>query len=90
MYDHKKVQQIKERYPSGTRIQLHTMSGEADMPSGLMGTVNFVDDAGQLQMTWDNGRSLALVPGEDSFSVISRQEPSLSGNDAEQFGMKME
>lgn len=90
-FDHRKVQRIKAQYPGGTRIQLHSMSGEADMPSGLTGTVDFVDDAGQLQMTWDNGRSLALVPGEDSFSVISRPEQSdLSENEAEQFGMKME
>jgi hypothetical protein len=90
-FDHRKVQRIKEQYPGGTRIRLHSMSGEADMPSGLTGTVDFVDDAGQLQMTWDNGRSLALVPGEDSFSVISRPKQSgLSENEAEQFGMKME
>lgn len=90
-FDHRKVQRIKEQYPGRTRIRLHSMSGEADMPSGLTGTVDFVDDAGQLQMSWDNGRSLALVPGEDSFSIISRQEQSdLSENEAEQFGMKME
>ncbi len=29
-----------------------------------------VDDAGQLQMQWDNGRTLALVPGVDAFSRI--------------------
>ncbi len=90
-FDHRKVQRIKAQYSGGTRIQLHSMSGEADMPSGMTGTVDFVDDAGQLQMTWDNGRSLALVPGEDSFSVISRPKQSgLLENEAEQFGMKME
>jgi hypothetical protein len=41
------------------------MLGETDMPSGIIGTVDFVDNIGQLQMTWDNGRTLALVPGED-------------------------
>lgn len=74
LYDQKKVECLKERYPQGTRIQLIAMSGESDMPSGLMGTVGFVDDAGQLQMKWDNGRSLALVPG-DSFTAVSQPEP---------------
>ena len=28
---------------------------------------------GQIHMKWDNGRTLALVPGEDSFSVIHQE-----------------
>lgn len=70
-----RVERLKEMYPNGTRIRLAAMSGEPDMPSGLMGTVDFVDDIGQLQMTWDNGRTLALVPGEDSFSAIAKPKP---------------
>ena len=69
-----KVERLKEMYPKGTRIRLAAMAGELDMPPGLMGTVDFVDDIGQLQMTWDNGRTLALVPGEDSFSAVSQPE----------------
>ncbi len=65
VYSHEKVQRIKAQYPAGTRIRLQSMLGETDMPSGIIGTVDFVDNIGQLQMTWDNGRTLALVPGED-------------------------
>ena len=36
-----KVERLKEMYPKGTRIRLAAMSGEPDMPPGLMGTVDF-------------------------------------------------
>jgi hypothetical protein len=91
-FDRNWVESIKERYPSGTRIRLLSMEDPyAPVPSGTEGTVDFVDDIGQIHMKWDNNRGLALIPGEDSFSVISRPEQSqLSENETEQFGMKME
>ncbi|NNJ30571.1 DUF4314 domain-containing protein [Lacrimispora defluvii] len=90
--DHKQVQRIKEQYPKGTRIRLVGMDDPyAPIMPGTEGTVNFVDDAGQIHMKWDNDRSLALIPGEDSFSVIFRPEqPELQESESEQFGMKME
>lgn len=60
-------------------------------PSGTEGTVDFVDDIGQIHMKWDHNRSLALIPGEDSFSVISKPEQSeLTEKENQEFGMKME
>ena len=65
------VKFMKEQYPPGTRVRLTEMRDPyAPVPSGTEGTVDFVDDVGQLQMQWDNGRTLALIPGEDHFSVI--------------------
>jgi hypothetical protein len=50
-----------------------------------------VDDIGTLHCTFDNGRTLGVIPGEDSFSVISRPEKTeLQESESEQFGMKME
>ena len=47
-----------------------------------------VDDIGQLHMKWDNGRTLALVPGEDSFRKLTdaelREEQSESIAEAEE------
>lgn len=64
---------MREQYPAGTRIRLESMEDSyAPISSGTEGTVKFVDDAGQIHMEWDNGRSLALIPGEDSFSKIPR------------------
>ena len=68
------VEQIKRKYPVGTRIQLDHMEGEPDMPDGLCGTVDHVDDQGQLHMRWDNGRSLAVVPDVDQFHILRTQE----------------
>ena len=69
IYDHKQVEQLRKRYPKGTRLCLDFMD-EAGMPPGLQGTVAFIDDAGQIHMNWDCGRSLALIPGVDSFSRL--------------------
>lgn len=91
-YDRNWVESIKERYPSGTRIRLESMEDPyAPVPPGTEGAVNFVDDIGQIHMKWDNGRSLALIPGEDSFSVISKPEQAEQTEKENQgFGMKME
>ena len=69
--ERKMVNFIKEQYPPGTRIRLNSMDDPyAPILPGTEGEVDFVDDAGQLHMKWDNGRSLALIPGEDSFTVL--------------------
>lgn len=68
------VLQIEKEYPKGTRIELIEMKGEPDFVSGLRGVVDFVDGIGQLHMIWDNGRTLALIPGEDRFKVVCQHE----------------
>ena len=40
-------------------------------PVDLLG---FVDDMGSIHMHWDNGRTLALIPGEDSFRKLTPEE----------------
>ena len=72
-------------YPPGSRILLYQMTAPyAPVPSGTRGTVRYVDDAGQLGVAWDNGRSLSLIPGEDSFRKLTQQEV------AQEQSMKME
>jgi len=82
-----KVKKIKEQYPKGTRIELISMNDlYSSIEPGTKGTVESVDDIGTLHMKWDNGRTLGIVPGEDSFKVISKpleksmeQEQSMGG-----------
>ena len=70
--DRKMVNFIKEQYPPGTRIRLNSMEDPyAPITPGTEGEVDFVDDEGQIFMKWDNGRTLPLTPGEDSFTVIA-------------------
>ena len=65
------VKFIQEQYPPGTRIRLNSMNDPySPVPAGMEGIVDLVDDEGQIQMTWNNGRTLPLVPGEDSFTVL--------------------
>ena len=69
-----KLKEIREMYPEGTQIVLTEMAGESQMPYGLKGTVKFVDDAGQIHMSWENGSSLALNIYEDTFEKVAAPE----------------
>lgn len=62
---------MRKKYPPGTHIQLIEMNDPyAPVPPGTEGILDFIDDACQMHMKWDNGRTLALIPDEDRFSVI--------------------
>ena len=65
------IESIRKEYKPGQRIRLLHMEDPYDpVPDGTEGELVSIDDAGQLHMKWDNGRSLALVPGVDSFVLI--------------------
>ncbi len=80
-FDRNRVGMMRRQYPVGTRIQLDSLcTNEQDdafnialrANCGLCGTVIGVDDQPSLLMKWDNGRSLSLLPFEDSFTVIHK------------------
>ena len=70
----KEVAEIRLSYPPNTRIELIHMDDQWAVPSGTRGTVDHVDDAGQIHMKWDNGRTLAIVPQADKFRKLTQQE----------------
>lgn len=65
--EYQKLENLRKRYPNGTKICLDVMEGEKQMPSGLKGEVFSVDDMGQIHVQWENGSTLALLPGVDQF-----------------------
>ena len=88
----KQVEKIKGQYHIGTRIELiHMDDPYVPIESGMRGIINFIDDAGNLHMKWDNGRTLAIVPGEDQFKVIDESHKEVMENEQKQTmrGMNM-
>ena len=72
--DYDLVRRMKEQYLPGTRIQLAYMGDDPrPIEPGTKGTVRTVDDMGTVHCDFDNGRRLGLVPGEDSFHIISER-----------------
>ena len=69
------VEFIRQTYPPNTRILLQHMDDPyAPVPTGTRGTVKYVDDIGQIGVAWDNGRSLSLIPGMDTYRKLTQQE----------------
>lgn len=78
-YDRSFAERIRRQYPEGTKIILDEMNDpyRKDMVSGLRGIVDHVDDAAQIHCIWQNGSSLALIPGEDKFHIDAEQEQDI-------------
>lgn len=69
------VESIKRRYPEGTRIVLDCMGDDPrPIDPGTKGIVIYVDDIGTVHCSFDNGRQLGLVPGENSFHKIAPRD----------------
>lgn len=68
------VESIKRRYKPGTRIVLERMGDDPrPISPGTKGTVVEVDDMGTVHCSFDNGRRLGVIPGEDSFHIINNR-----------------
>ena len=72
---HRMAERYKTEYPSGTRILLLSMGQDMHrVDDNTRGTVMAVDDIGTLHCKFDNGRSLGLIPSEDSFRKLTEEE----------------
>lgn len=72
---HQQAKRYQAKYPPGTRIMLLSMGRDpCPVEDQTRGTVKVVDDIGTLHCSFDNGRSLGVVPGEDSFRKLTEEE----------------
>lgn len=65
------AKEVKEKFSVGTVIVLDRMDDPQAPIPGTKGKVVFVDDIGQIHVRWENGSSLALIPGVDEFHIMA-------------------
>ena len=66
------VERLRQRYPAGTRIVLHSMDDAQAPPPGTMGTVVYVDDMGQLESNGTTVPPCLLSPVKIPFPKFLR------------------
>lgn len=59
------IDDLRQAYPTGTRVELLQMEDVQAPPIGTQGTVYAVDDTGSLMVRWDNGSRLNVIYGVD-------------------------
>jgi len=62
------------KYLKGKRVRMIHMEDVDPIQPGQCGVVKFVDDLNQLHVQWDDGRTLAIIPGKDQFEVLDSYE----------------
>ena len=68
--DKETLKALRDRFTSGTRVELVHMNDFQAPPNGTQGTVKSVDDMGTIHVRWDSGSSLGVVYGEDVCKII--------------------
>ena len=71
MLTNNEIEQLRKRYPTGTRVRLSKMEDIQSPPDGCLGTVRLVDDIGTIHVAWDNGSSLGVVYGVDEIEILT-------------------
>lgn len=74
MTDRERINELRERYPKGTRIVVDFMDDARPVAPGTKGSVDFVDDIGTIHCTFDNGRMLGVIPDADRFHEVTSKD----------------
>ena len=64
------VEEIRKRYPKGSRVALVFMDNTQAPPVGTLGTILGVDNIASLMVEWDNGSHLNVIYGEDKVRIV--------------------
>ena len=71
MNNRETIERLRREYPKGATVELLEMNDPyREMPAGLRGVVDFIDDAGNIHIDWQNGSSLAAIPGVDQIRRV--------------------
>lgn len=64
---------LREVYQNKRVEIIKMLDSFSPVPNGTRGTITRVDDIGQIHVNWDNGSTLALIPGIDEFNIITNE-----------------
>lgn len=66
------LEQYREKYKEGVKLRLLSDLKDPYTPkmAGDICTVKYVDDAGNIHVSWKSGGSLSLIIGVDDFEII--------------------
>lgn len=64
------IESLRKKYPAGTVVELILMADAQAPPSGTLGRIWGVDDAGSILVRWQNASSLNLIPEVDDFRIV--------------------
>lgn len=66
----KRLQELRDVYRPGVRVELLRMTDPQAPPPGTRGTVRGVDDVGSILVDWDNGSGLNVAYPDDRCRVL--------------------
>lgn len=64
------LDQLRQQYPQGTRVELLKMDDPQAPPIGTRGTVRGVDDTGSIMVRWDTGSGLHVLYEVDACKIV--------------------
>lgn len=65
------INELRNRFPKGTRVRIISMDDPQAPPLGTEGEVIMTDDIGTVHVAWDTGSTLGAVYGVDEIVPLN-------------------